>query len=316
MRQQSVEPPQSIRRTPLFCLMCETDSSGMSPSWVALGRYGRGSSVGRSVLPKGEVSLHNRGQVLAGGVAHDLLQILRIRFRIWATYSMNKPPNGHVDEFEYPSDVAFAVRTPAEEFVNTLTHAAGLALSVAGGCFLIAGALSAGDAWRITGSAVFVATLTAVYAFSTLSHCTRRPGPRRLYRRLDQGFIYLLIAGTYTPFALIFLRSGWWWLLTGTMWGVALVGCIGKIFFPDHCQRFAIWTYLLLGWLPAMAAGFLIHLVPGHSLSWVLIGGLCYTVGTIFLFFDRHSVHFHPIWHLWVIAGSACHYYAIYIVVA
>lgn len=204
----------------------------------------------------------------------------------------------------------------AGELVNALTHGIGLVLSIAGGIALFACALSHGDAWRVAGCSIFATTLIAVYAASTLSHCSLRPELRRWFQMLDQGFIYLLIAGTYTPFALAYLRSGWWWLLFGTMWAYALGGCLFKVLFSHRVRAVAVWTYVLLGWMPLIAASSFIEVIPAVALWWMLIGGLSYTLGTAFLVYDNKRFHCHAIWHLFVIAGSACHFFTILFFVA
>ncbi len=204
----------------------------------------------------------------------------------------------------------------AEERVNALTHGLGLVLSIVGGIALFVSALSQGDAWRVAGCSVFATTLIAVYAFSTLSHSSLGPELTRLFQRLDQGFIYLLIAGSYTPFALAYLRFGWWWLLLTAMWACALCGCFSKIFFSHRIKAVAVWSYVLLGWMPIIAANSFIGLVPAAALWWMLIGGLCYTIGTVFLICDHKRFHFHAIWHTFVIAGSTCHFFSILFFVA
>lgn len=203
-----------------------------------------------------------------------------------------------------------------DELINAVTHGAGLAFTIAGGIVLVVCALSSGDAWRVAGCGVFSTTLIAVYAFSTLSHCSFKPGLIRLFERLDQGFIYLLIVGTYTPFALVYLRTGGGWLLFVMMWTLALSGCFCKIFFPHRINGVAVWTYVLLGWMPIIAAKQLLEIVPAGALWGILIGGLCYTFGTAFLVCDNKRFRFHAIWHMFVIAGSASHFFTILFFVA
>lgn len=198
-----------------------------------------------------------------------------------------------------------------DELINAVTHGAGLVLSVVGGIVLVTFALASGDIWRVTGCCVFSTTLIAVYAFSTLSHSAFKPELIRLFERLDQGSIYLLIVGTYTPFSLVYLRTGGFWALFGVMWTLALGFCICKVFFPQRLNGVAIWTYIGLGWMPAMAAVPLLELAPAAALWWVLIGGVCYTLGTVFLMWDNQRFRFHAIWHMFVIAGSTCHFLAV-----
>jgi len=207
-------------------------------------------------------------------------------------------------------------RSLAEEIVNSLTHGIGLILSLAGSMVLLTRALSRPDAWRLAGCWVFTSTLVAVYAASTLSHAIARPAWRRAFRILDQGCIYLLIAGTYTPFALEYLRFGRWWLLFGLMWTAALVGFLSKMLFLHRINAVTIWSYVLLGWLPVIPTWVHLDLLPWGALIWILVGGLCYTAGTVFLVLDHRRMHFHAIWHLFVIAGSICHFSAVYLFVA
>jgi hemolysin III len=204
-----------------------------------------------------------------------------------------------------------------DELINAVTHGVGLACCIVGGISLIVCALFSGDAWRVAGCSVFTMTLIAVYTFSTLSHSPFKPDLIRLFERLDQGSIYLLIVGTYTPFALVYLRTGGWWLLLLVMmWALALSGCFCKIFYPHRINGVAVWTYLFLGWMPVIAAKPSIEFVPAAALWWVLIGGLCYTFGTAFLVCDNKRFRFHAIWHMFVIAGSTCHFFTILAFVA
>lgn len=174
------------------------------------------------------------------------------------------------------------LRSLTEEVANSVTHGIGLTLSVAGGVILLARALSASDAWRLVGCSVFVGALIAVYAASTLSHAVTQPAWRRTFRILDQAFIYLLIAGTYTPFALEYLRFGWWWLLHLSMWTAALVGVWSKLLILHRIDAVTIWSYLFLGWLPIIPSWAYPTLVPVGALFWILVGGLSYTAGTAF----------------------------------
>ena len=204
----------------------------------------------------------------------------------------------------------------AEELVNAVTHGIGLLLSIAGAIALIARSHSHGDAYRVVGCAVFAMTLIAVYAFSTLSHTPLPPRLRHLFRSLDQGSIYLLIVGTCMPFALAYLRTGWWFLFFGLMWTVALCGFVSKILFSHRVEAVAIWIYVLLGWMPIATVPSLLEVVPAAALWWMLVGGLCYTGGTLFLVHDDKHPLFHAVWHMFVIAGSTCHFMAILFFVA
>ena len=203
-----------------------------------------------------------------------------------------------------------------EELVNTATHGAGLVLSLAGAGVLVGCVLSAGDAWLMVGCSVYAATLVAVYATSTLSHGISNPRLRHFFRALDQSFIYLLIVSTFTPFALAYLSFDWCLWLLGLMWTIALVGFFSKILFAHRVNSVSVWIYLLLGWLPVVAIVPLMEVMPRSALRWLFVGGLCYTIGTAFLIFDRRVLHFHAVWHLFVVAGSTCHYIAVLFFVA
>lgn len=207
-------------------------------------------------------------------------------------------------------------RSPAEELAHAVTHGIGLLLSIAGGGVLSARVLADGDVWRVSGCGVFAAALIAVYAASTLSHSVADPRIKHLFRVLDQGFIYLLIVGTFTPLALEYLRGSWWLLLLAGMWIVALVGFVSKTLFAHRIDAVAVWSYLILGWMPVLPTGAYLELVPAAVMWWVLAGGLCYTFGAVFLVLDIRRLHFHAIWHLAVLAGSTCHFVAIFLFVA
>jgi len=204
----------------------------------------------------------------------------------------------------------------AEELVNSLTHGLGLLLTVIGAVVLLSQPTLYSDARRAIGCSIYLATLVTVYFASTLSHAVFAPRWRRFFRTLDQASIYLLIVGTYTPLALEYLRSGWWSALFLLMWTAAIVGFVSKLFWSHRIDSVAIWTYLLLAWIPILPAPAYIPLVPVAALRGVVIGGLCYTAGTIFLMLDRRHLHFHAIWHLFVIAGSACHFWVVFWYVA
>lgn len=203
-----------------------------------------------------------------------------------------------------------------EEVANTITHGFGLVLALAASAWLVSTAASTGDNRRLAGCAVYAASMIAVYAASTLSHGVRTMHLRRILRILDQAFIYLMIAGTYTPFGLTYLRGGHWWLLTTAMWIVAWAGFFSKTVFGHRVEAATSWTYVLLGWLPVTAMGQLLATVPAGALWWMFAGGICYTIGTLFLTYDSRMKYFHALWHLLVIAGSICHFVAIYAYVA
>lgn len=198
----------------------------------------------------------------------------------------------------------------ADEAANCLTHALGLALAIVGTAALLNATAHYGDALQMIGVSVYGATLVALYAASTLSHSFERPRVRHFFRTVDQVCIFLLIAGTFTPISLTYLRAGWWWALFICVWGLAVMGIFFKIFFT-RLETVAVSAYVCLGWMPVVAVKPIVELMPSAALAWIVAGGLCYTIGTLFLLRDERVPFFHAIWHLFVIAGSACHYYAV-----
>jgi hemolysin III len=207
---------------------------------------------------------------------------------------------------------AMLARLREEEKINTATHALGLLLSVVGFELLLSRVFRLGDRWQIAGCITYASSLVAVYAASTLSHSFQHPRLRRLFRILDQAFIFLLIAGTFTPLSLSYLRGGAWWILFGVVWSIALAGFVSKAVFAHRVDAVSTALHVTLGWLPAMAIKPMIALAPGGLLWSMFYGGLCYTIGTFFLMRDERVPYFHAVWHLLVIAGSAFHFWGIY----
>lgn len=200
--------------------------------------------------------------------------------------------------------------TVSEEIANSITHGIGTALSVIGGIALIVFAALYGDAWRIVSFSIYSVTLVVLYLASTLYHSVRDSKLKRIFKVLDHACIYLLIAGTYTPFLLVSLRGPWGWTLLGVIWGLALVGIIFKTFSAQRFRRFLVLGYLLMGWLCVIAGQELILRVPAEGLLWLAVGGLLYTVGVLFYAW-RKLPYGHAIWHLFVLGGSICHYLAV-----
>lgn len=203
----------------------------------------------------------------------------------------------------------------ATQIANTLTPAAGWLLSLPGTVVLICQAASHGTVWQVVSSAVFGCSLVISYGIFTLYHILKfhqRWG--RLFRILDHSTIYLLIAGTYTPFTLVSLRGNWGWALFGTVWGLTVVGVVFKVFFVHRFKVLAPLLYLAMGWLIVIAIEPAIRLIPREDLLLLLAGGLCYSFGLIFYAWKRLLFH-HAIWHLFVLAGSGCHYAAVYSIV-
>jgi hemolysin III len=201
-------------------------------------------------------------------------------------------------------------RDRTEERLSALTHGAAAAASVAAAAILIVKASLEGDAWEIVGASVFGATLIVLYLASTLYHLARSVRARARLRALDHAAIYFLIAGTYTPFTIGALRGGWGWSLFGVIWGLALAGAVFKIFAAGRFRVLSTAFYVAMGWLAVIAAGPMLRTLEPATVAWLLAGGVAYTAGTPFYHTGRVR-YGHAIWHLFVIAGSACHAVAV-----
>ena len=198
----------------------------------------------------------------------------------------------------------------AVERVNQLTHGLGLVLSIVGSVVLLSLAAQQEDPWRLIGCLVYAGALVALYAASTLSHSFVDPRRRHFFRIVDQVCIFLLIAGTYTPFMVAFLRESWTFVLLPIVWMLAVLGIGFKLFVKGH-ENVATAAYVAMGWVPALGAKPICDCMPAGALYWILAGGVLYTVGTLFLTLDERVPYFHPIWHLFVIVASMCHFYAV-----
>jgi hemolysin III len=199
-------------------------------------------------------------------------------------------------------------RTAADELVNTVTHGFGFMLAVAGAQAMAARLMRHADRMLEAGCVMYLFSLVAVYAMSTLSHGVTSPKWKSRFRALDQGFIYLLIVGTYTPYALAYLHGPMWNALLCGMWAVALVGFTAKVFFAHRVESVSVMAPLMLGWIPIVAVPTLMRTAPSGAFDMIMSGGICYTAGTLFLIYDERVRHFHALWHLCVIAGSTCHF--------
>jgi hemolysin III len=200
--------------------------------------------------------------------------------------------------------------TAGEELANSLTHGFGFVLSLVAAPVLIVSALASGDPWRIAAASIYASTLVVLYAASTLYHSVRSQPLKSVLRRVDHAAIYLLIAGTYTPFTLITLRGAWGWSLFGIVWGLALIGVALKTTFGPKLPALSTWLYLAMGWMIVVAIRPLSQHVDPAGLRWIALGGAFYTGGVIFYVWER--VRFsHAIWHLFVLAGSVSHFAAV-----
>ena len=203
---------------------------------------------------------------------------------------------------------------PGERF-NGYTHLGGAILAAAGAVVLVVLASLRGDPWRITAFAVYGATLVFLYVASTLYHSTRGRA-KAVLQKVDHSAIYLLIAGTYTPFALVTLNGPWGWTLFGLVWGLAIIGIVQELLFARGARIPSLVIYLVMGWSAVAAILPLADSLGWGGLAWVAAGGVIYTAGIVFYALNHKVRHFHGIWHLFVLAGSAVHYAAVLLFVA
>jgi hemolysin III len=220
-------------------------------------------------------------------------------------------------EHPVPAQLAHpASATPAEERFNALSHLFGAALALAGTTVLIALAVGRGDSWRIASFSVYGAALVTQYVSSFLYHSAQGPAKVSL-RNIDHCAIYLLIAGTYTPFTLVTLRGHWGWPLFCAIWFLAASGLVQEIWFTKRGRFFSLAIYLLMGWLALLAFVPLVSILTFKGFAWIAAGGLLYTGGIYFYVAHKRGLrHGHGIWHLFVLGGSACHYLAVLLFVA
>jgi len=202
-------------------------------------------------------------------------------------------------------------QTASEELVNVTTHAIGAALGIAGLSALLVGAARHGDPWRLVSFSIYGATLVVLYLASVFYHGARSPRAKTRLQFFDHAAIYLLIAGTYTPFTLVSIRGNWGWTMFGLIWGLAIAGILLKVFFFGRFGFVSTMLYLLMGWIVVIAVKPVLDAVSMRGLAWLVAGGLAYTIGVIFYAWHRLP-YAHPIWHLFVLAGSVFHYFAIY----
>lgn len=202
------------------------------------------------------------------------------------------------------------VQTQAEEWANSITHGIGVVLSIIGFPILIVMAIARGEISLLVGSGIFGGTLVFMYAASTLYHSFRKPNLKRVLRILDHIAIYLLIAGTYTPFVLLYLDGGWAWTLLCLEWGIALAGIVFKLFFTGRFGIASTLVYIAMGWLAVGVLKPLLVAAPFGCVAWMAAGGLLYTGGIVFYAWERLPYN-HAIWHLFVLGGSLCHYLAL-----
>jgi hemolysin III len=202
-------------------------------------------------------------------------------------------------------------QSPGEEIANSVSHGAALLAATAAAPVLIVGAAQRGGAAAVVGASVFAATMLLLYLTSTLYHALPRNRAKSVFQVLDHGAIFLLIAGTYTPFTLGVLRGPWGWTLFGIVWGLAFAGVVLKAISGVRFPTLSTLLYLAMGWLALIAVKPLWLHVPAWGLFWLLAGGFAYTVGVFFFVVDDRFRYSHFIWHLFVVAGTACHFVAV-----
>lgn len=197
-----------------------------------------------------------------------------------------------------------------EELAHGISHGIGAGLSIAGLIVLLVTAISYGNVWHVISAAIYGSSLILLYLASTLYHLFSSPGIKKFFQKLDHTMIYVLIAGTYTPLTLITLRGAWGWTLFGLVWGMALCGLVLELFVKKRIQWASLTLYLGMGWLMVIAINPLVGSLATGGLILLLSGGLFYTFGIIFYVWKKLSYH-HAIWHLFVMAGSGTHFFAI-----
>ena len=216
------------------------------------------------------------------------------------------------NDFNMPATIAQEERRPTlgEEIANSISHGIGLILALLATPILVIAALRYGSVWNTVGVSVFAASMVALYLASTLYHALTHDKAKRVFRMFDHGAIFLLIAGTYTPFTLGILRGPWGWTLLGLIWTLAAVGLTMKAVCGSRYNRLSLVLYLTMGWLVVIAAPQVLRVMPLSGLAWLAAGGIAYTAGVGF--YAAHRVRYaHFAWHLFVIAGTTCHFFAV-----
>ena len=198
-----------------------------------------------------------------------------------------------------------------EEIANSISHGIGLIAAIVATPFVVVEAIKHGDAVFIAGVSIFATTMVLLYLSSTLYHALPAGKAKRVFQIIEHSAIFLLIAGTYTPFTLGVLRGAWGWTLLGLVWGLALTGVALKAFERMSHPIISTGLYLLMGWLILIAADPMYERVPVSGLLWLVAGGVAYTAGVAFFVADTRLRYGHFVWHLFVMAGTACHYFAV-----
>lgn len=212
---------------------------------------------------------------------------------------------------ETPTAKTYRQLSTEEEIINSITHGIGALLSIVALVVLIIVAGKYGDIWHLVSFSIYGSTLILLYLSSTLYHSFSNPKIKNLFARFDHISIFLLIAGTYTPILLTSIRGIWGWTLFGIIWGMALTGAIIRSIYLHKFRKLMVAIYMVMGWM-AVVAGKQIYLsLPSISLTFLVLGGVAYSIGVIFYMW-RNLPYGHGIWHLFVLAGSILHFFAIY----
>lgn len=213
-------------------------------------------------------------------------------------------------QLEFPADNRDARQPAREELANALTHGIGLIASLCGGAVLITLAAKIGDGWQLAGAIVYSLSMLLLYIASTLYHASRDLAIKARLKVFDHCAIYVLIAGTYTPVILISLRGPVGWVLFGVIWTLAVAGIVFKLFYTGRFKRVSTILYLAMGWLAIVAIKPVLHALTPTALLWLLLGGIAYSLGTIF-YLNRRIRYAHAIWHVFVLLGSVSHFISI-----
>ncbi len=200
--------------------------------------------------------------------------------------------------------------TLGEEVFNSITHGIGALLSIAALVILVVFAAIKGNAWHVVSFTIFGSTLVLLYTSSTLYHSFTKEKVKNLFARFDHAAIFLLIAGTYTPYVLTTIRGALGWVLFGLIWGLATTGVVIRSIYLTRFRRLMVWIYLLMGWMFLIAVVPIVQNLPDISVSYLFIGGGCYSLGVIFYAW-RKMPYGHGIWHLFVLAGSIMHFFSV-----
>ena len=206
------------------------------------------------------------------------------------------------------TEFRFEGQSLREEAANSITHGIGMLLSVAATAVLVVSAALHGGAMRVVSFSIYGFTLCLLYTVSSLYHGIQKPSVKRLFHIFDHSAIFVLIAGTYTPVTLVAIQGGLGWSLFGVVWGLALLGTVLTLLFFEKARYFNVALYILMGWLIVVALPAVIHQFSFVALMWLVAGGVAYTGGVLFYRAEKLRGH-HAVWHLFVIAGSVCHFF-------